>query len=80
MSKPALPSVQWGTWDKLAHFCKPYHFPVLFFKSGYQTRVKHLLHARHSSGPLGCYTLTKENHVHCGKAFSPLQLPSHCLV
>lgn len=19
-----------GTWDKLAHFCEPYHFPVLF--------------------------------------------------
>lgn len=30
MSKPALPSVQWGTWDKLAHFCEPYHFLVLF--------------------------------------------------
>lgn len=33
MSKPALPSVQWGTWDKLTHFCEPYHSPVLFFTS-----------------------------------------------
>lgn len=39
MSKPALPSVQWGTWDKLAHFCDPYHSPVLLLNLGTEHKL-----------------------------------------